>query len=167
MSQSTAPLREMVPGRVGLIAEAFGPCDVRSRLNASAKSYFGRLVLRDSGSGEDHVAHPAGALAAVNGTVIDGIISSTHTLESQKDGDEPNYPAKETLNVVRKGYIWVAIDQDVAVGDPVFVRHTGGGEGKFRMDADTANAQDISAVAKWEKGGTAAEGIALLEINLI
>lgn len=170
MSQTEAPRREMVAGRLGLIAEAFSPYDVKSRINSAAKSFFGRLVIRDTGSGEDAIAHPSSALSAVNGTVIDGIVSSTHAIESSRDSDDPAYPAQDTVNVLRKGYIWVQIEADVSVGDPVLVRHTAdGGLDKLGAFAPAAGAglQDISAVAKWEKGGLAADGIALLEINLI
>lgn len=170
MSQTQAPRREMVPGRLGLIAEAFGPCDVRSRVQPGAVSYMGRLVVRDSGTGEEAVAHPSGALASVDGTVVDGIVASTHAIESNRDSDDPNYLAGDALNVLRKGYIWVQIEADVSVGDPVLVRHTAdGGLDKLGAFAPAAGTglQDISAIAKWEKGGLAADGIALLEINLI
>lgn len=170
MSQTTAPRREMVPGRLGLIAEAFSPTDVKSRVNDNGPMYFGRLALRDTANGEDHVAHPAGALGSVDGTVIDGIVSSTHAIESARDTSDPNYAAQETVQVMRKGYIWVQIEADVNVGDPVLVRHTVDASldklGAFAGAAGTG-LQDISAVAKWEKGGLAADGVALLEINLI
>lgn len=164
MSQTTAPLREMVKGQAGLIAEPFGPEDVRSVVNPSGKLYFGRAAVVVN-SNEGLSAHPSAA-----SQVVLGIVAHSHATESKQDGDEPNYAAKETANVLRKGYIWVQIEETIAIGDAVFFRHTANGVGKlrlgaFRNDADTATCDQLSG-ARWVRGGTAAEGIALLEINL-
>lgn len=164
MSQTTAPKREMALGRVGLIAEPFGPEDIRSKVNPSGKSYFGRLVIQGAG-GDERIAHPAAAIADLK--TIMGTVVSTQAITSQNDSDDPNYPATDAVNVMRKGYMWVAITEDVAVGDPVFVLGSTGDEGKFAMSSGGATDTDISTVARWAKGGLAADGIALLELNLI
>ena len=58
------------------------------------------------------------------------------------------------------------VDEAVSAGDPVFFRHTGAAAdiGKFRNDADTANA-DAVAGAKFESSTTGA-GIAVLSLNV-
>jgi hypothetical protein len=75
----------------------------------------------------------------------------------------------EIASLVRTGRIWVTVEEAIVVGtDDVFVRHTAGGGGStlgaFRTDADTASAQAVLN-ANWIQGSAAA-GIALLQINL-
>ena len=84
---------------------------------------------------------------------------------------------KDTVGVLRKGRIWVPIEQAVTPhSSPVFIRHTVNGGldqlGAFRIDADTANADDFSAVADWLDSITLAGlphnfvGLGLLSLNL-
>lgn len=159
MSQTTAPRREMVEGRLGLIAEPFAPEDIRAGVQPAAKSYFGRAVVQD-GTEEGKLKHPDAAIADLGALL--GVVSATHAVVSQNDGEEPNYDAQKTVQYLRKGYIWVKIDADVAIGDAVHVLTGAGDEGKFSNTGGT----DISAVARWTRGGLAADGIAQLELNL-
>jgi len=75
------------------------------------------------------------------------------------------YKDTESVPVLRKGKIWVHIDQDISINDPVYFRHTGGNEGYFRKDADTGNA-DLVPTGVFRGDATAASGIAEIEINL-
>lgn len=70
--------------------------------------------------------------------------------------------------VIKKGRVWVYSEVAVTPLEPVFMRHTTTTTelpGDFRNDADTARADDISAVAAWVSTTTGA-GLALLEINI-
>lgn len=167
MSQTTAPTNTMVKGTLGIAAQPFSPTDVVTKVQPAAKSYFGRLVVRD-GVSTDKVKHPAATISDLK--TIEGVVQSTHALECN-DVDDPGYAAKDAINVLKKGYIYVAIEEKIAVGDAVFVRFVAGAGGTklgaFRNDADTASAVDISSVAKWVEGGSAADGVALLSLNLI
>lgn len=160
MSQTTAPLTTMAAGYPGLAAEPFGPEDVRSVINSAAKMYFGRMVVVD---GEDKAKHPTAA-----GQKPLGVVMASHAMQSDTVQDDPGYPAKKTANVLRKGYIWVKIEEDIAIGDAVYFRHTASGGntklGSFRNDADTATCDQLTN-ARWVKGGTAALGYALLELG--
>lgn len=72
----------------------------------------------------------------------------------------------ENAELLRRGRIWVPVEEAVAVEDDVYLRHTtNGGDtpGGWRTDADTANADRITQ-AKWITE-TAAAGLAILEIN--
>lgn len=163
MSQTTAPLREMVAGQAGLIAEPFGPEDVRSVVNPSGKLFFGRLAV--VGASEGVSAHPSAASQKAL-----GVVAHSHATVSKEDGLDAGYAAKETANVLRKGYVWVVIEETVAIGDDVYFRHTASGGntklGAFRNDADTATCDQLTN-ARWVKGGSAAEGIALLELDVL
>lgn len=164
MSQTTAPLRDMVPGRLGLIAEPTQPSTIESKVQPAAKSFFGRLVVADTASGEDAIKHPDAA-----SQVALGVVAATHAIVSSDDSDPPAYAAGDTVAVINKGRVWVAIEEDVAVGDDVFFRHTAGSAttlGTFRNDDDTSSCDQLTN-ARWVKGGTAAEGIALLELDVL
>ena len=163
MSQTTAPRREMVVGQAGQMAEPFGPEDVRSVVNPSGKLFFGRMAV--VGASEGVAAHPSAASQRPLGVVM-----HSHAIVSKEDGLDAGYGAKETANVLRKGYVWVVIEETVAIGDAVYFRHTASGGntklGAFRNDADTATADQLTN-ARWVRGGTAAEGIALLELDVL
>ncbi len=45
--------------------------------------------------------------------------------------------------ILTRGTIFVTVNETVAVGDSVFFIHTGGDEGQFRQDVDTANATAV------------------------
>ena len=62
----------------------------------------------------------------------------------------------------------VYVDDTVAVGDPVFLRHTAGGSvvGTFRNDADTANAQAIAGAKFLSAAVGTSEALALALVNL-
>jgi len=77
------------------------------------------------------------------------------------------YEADEEFSMLRKGRIWVYAEEAVDPTKAVFLRHTINSTllpGDFRTDIDTANAEDISAFARWVSTTTAA-GLAMLEIN--
>lgn len=76
------------------------------------------------------------------------------------------YEIDEEFPVLKKGRVWVHSEQAVNPTLAVFMRHSGTGTpGDFRIDIDTANAIDVSAVASWVST-TAGAGLALLEINV-
>lgn len=162
MSQVQAPLREMALGQAGLMAEPFGPEDIRSVVNPTGKLFFGRIAAID---GENKAKHPT-----LTTDKILGVVMHSHALESKADGLDAGYGAKETANVIRKGYVWVVIEEDIIVGDAVFYRHAAGAGGTklgaLRNDADTASCTALPN-ARWVKGGTAVQGIALLEVNVM
>lgn len=164
MSQ-TSYLRNMVPAGLGVQAEPFEPSSIETRVNPSAASYYGRAVVQATG-GDSRIKH-----LDTTGAKVLGVVVASQTLMSQSGSDEPNYPAKEAVMVMNKGRIWVAIEEDIAVGDAVYVRHTANGSGKlrlgaFRNDSDSSNCDQLTN-ARWIKGGTSAQGFALLELDVL
>lgn len=160
MSQTSAPRREMLEGRLGLISQPFAPEDVQSCVS-SAKSYYGRLAIQD-GTVEGKCLHPSAAITSLPKSVL-GVVASTHAIESEDGSEDPHYGVTKTINVLRKGYIWVAITEDVEIGDDVHVLFGAGNEGKFATTGGT----DLTGVARWTRGGLAADGFAELEVNFI
>lgn len=94
-----------------------------------------------------------------------GITAHRHQEDRSLSGGDGIPASGGNAELVTKGSVWVRIDQDVVVGDPVFVRVAGGNQGWFRKDVDIADAEAAPG-ARWEKDALAATGHALLEINL-
>jgi hypothetical protein len=99
-----------------------------------------------------------------------GVLAHKHTQDRSLLDTTEGLLVDAMGDVVRKGRIWVRIEETVVVGDAVFYRFAAGGGGtalgRFRNDADTATCAALPG-ATWIKGGTVALGaIALLEVNL-
>lgn len=131
-----------------------GPADLLTRSNGTAGAFGLGLAVKEGAAANEFAAYTSGS------TVL-GVTRHEHTAVEAGG----SLAVDQTASILTKGRIWVQIDQTVAIGDPVFVRHTAGTAGIFRKDADTANASALPG-AKWVKGGTAAEGVALLDLNL-
>jgi len=161
MSQTTAPAINMANAFAGLIAESYQPKDIVSRINVAAAMKIGYLASLDSGNGDDAVKAPAASTDVTD--TPSGFIAHTHALESSETGD-PQFPVKSALNIMRKGRIWVPVEDAVTVGAGVYVRFQNGSEGLCRSDADAGNAALLPS-AKFVTSTTGA-GLAMVEINL-
>lgn len=102
-------------------------------------------------------------LPNLTGFEFGGVLVHSHAREDV----EAVGPIEGELNeLLRKGRIWVTVEETVTTADDVFLRHTDNGgllQGGWRTDADTARADQI-AQAKWLTGAGAGE-LAQLEIN--
>jgi len=78
-------------------------------------------------------------LPASSGDVITGVTMAVPLTQPDANGDRKT-PVTGVCSVMRSGPIWVEVEQTVAKGDPVYVRHTANGAGKdpgqFRKDSD-------------------------------
>ena len=160
MSQTTAPREQMREGALGLVAHHFGPSNVLSKINSTDTVFFGRAVVHKVADGEDGVEMPT---AAPTFQTLEGISMATRAIIDTGAGIEPGYQPMDSINVARKGYVWVKIDVDIVKGDPVHILSAAGKEGVF----SNAGGFDATGRMRWERGGLAADGIALLEINLV
>jgi hypothetical protein len=166
MSQTTAPLINQETAFAGLIADSFQPKDVLSKVNLTELSYLGRFVSRAAG-GDDRIKAPAAAGDVAADTLV-GVVGHSHAQESTRDSEDPAYAIKATVPVLKKGRIWVVVEEAVDAGKPVYVRHTANGPlvklGACRSDADTANAA-VAPGCFFASTATAA-GLAQVDVNL-
>ena len=158
MSQTSAPSVNMEAGFAGLIAESFGPRKVES-MYSDAVQKFGYGVALDAATKK--VKTP-GAATDVTANFA-GIVASSHALESSESGD-PQYAAKASLPVLRRGVIWVKVEDAVTINGDVYCNWQNGAEGQFRSDGDAGNAALVPS-AKYRSSAGAGE-LALVEINL-
>lgn len=109
------------------------------------------------------------ALPSATGFLFAGV--SVQKQKSQANANDiAQYVSGEAVSVLRKGRIWVLAEQIItAISDPVFLRHTTNAgttaQGRFRKDADTARADQITN-ARWLTVTSAADQLAILEVNL-
>lgn len=79
------------------------------------------------------------------------------------------YAAQDPVGIVRKGRIWVTVEEAVTPTSPVYVRFVAGSGGSqlgsFRASADTASAA-LLAGAKYRSTTTGGAKLALLELDL-
>jgi hypothetical protein len=154
MAQTThlnAPLGAVA----GLIASS--GAEIHSRL-AEAALTAGIAVCQGTLDNQVKALSAVGDLAKIQGFTI------------YHAGQEPlssgtGYAAKDTLNILRKGQIWVLTEGTVAAGGNVFVRYAGTGtKGACRAAAVTDEAGQLLG-AKFVTSVTGA-GLAIVEINL-
>lgn len=139
----------------GQLGDPAADAHIRSMANEEASAVeFGLGVVAGTDPEAQFLKPSAG------GQTLLGVLVHQHSQEVAESGLSNG----ETGGVMSKGRIWVQVDEAVVAGDPVFVRHTGAAAaiGKFRNDADTANA-DAVPNARFVKGGST---VALLELNL-
>ena len=132
--------------------------DAASRANEEATDMeFGIGVKKGSSSAE--------MLLMTAGATLLGVTMHRHQEDRSLSGSDGILADGGNAEVIRKGSVWVNIDQDVVEDGPVFVRVAGGNPGYFRADVDGGNAEAVPGV-RFEKDALAATGIALLDVNL-
>lgn len=114
------------------------------------------------GTGDQDALLPVDGLGEFVGVAI-----RTQAVEQDASGDA-FYAEKSAVSVLTRGRIYVRVEQDVVLGDPVFLRFAVGAPGtvigEFRKDADTATAYEIER-ARFVRGAVEG-GLAVVEINL-
>jgi hypothetical protein len=159
MSQSTYSVTADT-GFAGMSAESDAPKRIRSYALESGTTEYGRGVV--PGTNDDEFALPS-----ATGFELLGVTLFNHTNDNRSLTASDGIDAQQTTDIMSRGAVWVLPEQAVVPGDPVFVRHTtNGGDtpGGFRMDADTANADQVTG-AKWLTTGDASTP-AIVELNL-
>ena len=121
---------------------------------------FGRGVTKVIGE-DDQIQLPDGTDNTFHG------VSIMHQNDEQSLSGNTNYDINEPINVMRKGKIWVHVEEAVDPDtDSPFFRYAAGSEtvlGRFRTDADTATAAAVPN-ARFVTS-TSGAGLAVLEIN--
>lgn len=121
---------------------------------------FGRAVLAGTDKQKQVV------LAEAGGAVFRGVSVHTHAYGSATD--PAGYADTQTVNVLRRGMIWVEVTEAVDIDDPAFyINAPGSGDeadaGKF---TDTDDGTSVAVPSGVFRSSTDGAGLALLEINL-
>lgn len=164
MSQTTAPKLVSDAALAGMIAD--GNQGVGGKITGIAEEAipFGAYVIHDAaGDSDDSVKLPAAATDITDGKLGRGVALMTHAMESSSGGTPAQYEDEAAVSVMRRGRVYVESVASVAVGDPVYVKHANGDEGRLFTNAVTAD-YALLAGAQWFKAAGA--GLAILELHL-
>jgi hypothetical protein len=123
---------------------------------------FGRAVLQGTADGQCLL--PAGNITGLLGVAI-----HQHKEQGLVGSQDAKYLEGDSVNVLKKGRMWVKVEEAVVAQDPVYVRHTTGGGGTelgaFRKSADTSTAAVVSGMKYLTSADAAA--LALIEVDVI
>ena len=149
----------MEKGLAGQLAD-IGTSDIVTRLNAQGDVVpFGVFVTK--GAAEGQAALPT-ASAQVTGPVGLGVTLRSHT-QPQNEG----YADGDPMSVIKKGRVWVPVEDAVTAESEAFVRFVAAGAeqlGAFRSDADGTDAVALPG-AKFVSDAEAG-ALALVDLNL-
>jgi hypothetical protein len=139
---------------------SFELTNITSKVAEGSDIAFGRAVVRGTADNQAQ-------LPSTTGEDFMGVTEMT-TAWAENSSDLHLYPEYREMNLIDFGKIYVYTEQAVVPGDPVFFRHTAATApldvvGRFRKDADTANADQIPG-ATFETT-TAAGGIAIIKLT--
>ncbi len=162
MSQTANYTREAARAFAGMLGDSFEP-DLLSLGNEESVGVAFGIAVRQGTDGEKQFLLPSST-----GQEFAGVTVHTHAVEKPGElAGAAGIAAGEVASLLRKGRIFVVVEEAIALTDSVFFRHTAGGGGSnlgaFRTDADTATADQLVA-AKW-LSVTSGAGIALLDLN--
>lgn len=162
MSQ-TSYSTEMTTAVDGMPGDAAGaPQVIDSYNNPVDEIKFGVAVQQVSGD-DDGIELPDSSGAKIRGIAVRDL-----TEENGSAAADNTYPADSRVAVMKKGRIWVPVEEAVSPSSDVYTRYTAGGGntqlGAFRTDADSSKALQITQARFLTS--TSGAGRALLEINL-
>lgn len=105
-------------------------------------------------------------LPTLTGDLILGVAVFDQSRENRALASDAAIADGSPMNVLRKGVVWVEVEDACTEGGVVYVRHAGSGDkGAFKGSDDSTNAS-LLAGARWLSTQASAGGLALLEIDL-
>lgn len=135
--------------------------DIISRaLGGATNVEFGKMLAYGATPAKECAPLADGAAAIT----FAGVAVHRHTPDRASLTADEGIVPDEMVDLLRKGRVWVPVDEAVTPGEAVYVVHTGATKGSFRKSADGGNTLVIAG-ASWQST-TGAAGIALLDLNL-
>jgi hypothetical protein len=136
-----------------------------SYINAAGEALpFGIALAK--GTGDQDAILPAASDAKILGIAI-----HSHAYDNQSLSGTLGIPDDRMLNVVKRGRVYVRVEEAVTKGDPVYVRYANGvadvtktQKGSIRKSADTATALLLAGAHFYTSA--AAGAMAVVDINL-
>jgi hypothetical protein len=142
-------------------------CSVADKVLNEETICFGKMVTEDTWTDLNLTAHlPSLSAEITTAGLVAGVTVHTQALE-QAASNAVGYAADSAMSVMRKGRIYVAVEDAVTKGGTPYVRYTANGSftiGSFRSDDDSSKAAALPC-ARYARAA-AAGGITVLELNL-
>lgn len=143
-------------------------------LGEGGKEYSISRALEDAaaiGAGRPAVAgtdpETQFALPSTGGETFLGITTAKHGREDLDTAGATSFSQDENVELIRRGRIWVTVEEAVVAGDPVFFRHTVNGgllPGGWRNDTAAGEADQVTQAVF--ATSAAIDTVALIDINL-
>ena len=125
----------------------------------------GRFVVMGAADGRCKLPTATGQITG--GTALGIAVYDPMKMPNWPAGTTVPYPQGTTVPVIRKGVVWVKVEEAVAPGDPVFIRFASGAGGtalgSFRKSADTATAVQYPGAVYLDTAG--ANGFARVDLS--
>lgn len=159
-----------VSGTVFTYADTVNVTSVDVILNETNVPFGAFVSLNDEGqqTGTKRLVHlPQAATDITNARLAMGFALHTQAVENALVGANLGYEPQSAVSVLRKGRVYVQVEDAVVAGGQVFIRHVAGaGEqlGAARSDADGADASALPSASFMT--AASAGGLAVVEINL-
>jgi hypothetical protein len=146
--------------------------DALTALAVAGPLPYGVLAVVDSANsgGFDKIAGkvPSAASDITSGLAL-GVVLADQGRAQDPSVSSPQMPQFSAASVLRKGRVWVIVEENVNDGDLAFVRFAAGAggtqAGSFRKSDDTTTAAQLSGAVF--RGAALAGGYAVVELNLI
>jgi len=142
-------------------------CSIANQIANAGAIGFGIVVVRDQ-TDDGRARLPQAAADITDAKIALGFTVMTQAVEQNYgSAGSVGYALESSMSVMRKGSIYVLVEDAVVDGGAVYVRHiAGAGEtlGRVRSDGDSGDA-DILPGAAFRKTASAA-GISIVELNL-
>lgn len=143
-----------------------GDANVEHTISLEVDANNGRLVVMGTADGRGKL--PTAAVEITGGKALGVTRYQPMRMVNWPAGVSVPFPNGSTAPLIRRGLVWVKVEEAVAQGDPVFVRHASGAGGTalgaFRKSADTTTAAQLPGAVY--RTSASANGLALVEVNL-
>lgn len=127
MAVQTSYAQSMTAAFAGMLADnGANDCIAMTNDEASAEIAFGRAVMFGSTTNANSAKLPTSENA-----VIAGIVVHSHSYAQTTELGTTGVKVGGVLNVLRKGRIWVTVEDAVVPGDRLWVRGVAGGDPEF------------------------------------
>lgn len=152
---------------IAVAAGGSGVLTLTSLVSQEQTIEFGKVVVRDEQLGNGFCRLPRQA-TDITGNHAYGIAKSDTSRVTRTTAPYGGYNAGDAISVVRKGRIWVEVEDYASVvdGGAVYVRFAASGTeelGSIRTDADTADAAILPGAKFY---GVAVGTMAVVELNI-
>lgn len=147
----------------GMLGDVAYSKNCQSYVNSEASAEIPFGVMVGQGATDDTCLK----LAAITDKMI-GIVAHSHAYNKDNELGTTGLKPKVTVDVLKKGTIWVPVEEAVTPASAVLVRAVAAGAevaGAFRDTADASDLIDCSAFARYLTTTTGA-GFALLEFDM-
>jgi hypothetical protein len=163
---------EQLAAYAGMIADLTDGARIVAARNSesSTELRFGSCVIRDSDSLSPTTSIANVKYPAATSFRAFGLIVHSHGYDNGPNGTLGTSGVKPdgTVNVMRRGLLYVETEDACTEGAAAFVRHTANSDlvpGNLRSDADSAKADEVVGII-W-RTTRADAGLALVEVDMI